>query len=242
MCIHASLSETNAPATCLLWNYFLLWILTDWCVLQAKTDAAPQTSVSSGHLHVHPFTFNWWTTPQPGFTASLNASTRENHSRSSPLCNPNERTDGKRRREMKRRRRSLYLSSPAERRIAAGGELIYDPPKEKEWKLIKQSWRRVCTGGRRVMEGGAGGAERVSEQISCDSFWHQWTAAFLIHSALNNLTVSHATLQTRAGHMAENHFLTNSGYQFWFIFIILCHLTSQFIYNMIQATFSVLTI
>ncbi len=65
MCIHASLSETNAPATCLLWNYFLLWILTDWRVLQAKTDAAPQTSVSSGHLHVHPFTFNWWTTPQP---------------------------------------------------------------------------------------------------------------------------------------------------------------------------------
>ncbi len=165
---------------------------TTFCSGYSQTDAffrQRQTSVSSGHLHVHPFTFNWWTAPQP-----------ESLSPASPhrWTHPHEKITAAAlcyAIPMKRRRRSLYLSSPAERRTAAGGEIIYDPPKEKEWKQKESLDRRET-----VMEGGAERvSERVSEKISCAPFWHQWTAAFLIHSALNNLTVSHAILQTRAG-------------------------------------------
>lgn len=211
---------------------------TTFCSGYSQTDVffrQRQTSVSSGHLHVHPFTFNWWTAPQP-----------ESLSPASPhhWAHPHEKITAaalcyaipmKERMEKRWNGGGGLSISPL---LQSGGEIIYYPPKEKERKLIKESWRRVWTGSRRVMEGGAGGAERVSEQISCAPFWHQWTAAFLIHSALNNLTVSHA-IQTRAGYMADIFFdqlKISISINFY------CHLTSLFIYNMIQVIFSILTL
>lgn len=142
MCIHASLPETNAPATCLLWNYFLLWILTDWRVLQAKTDLCFLRAPPCSPVHIQLVNGTAARVSLSGFTASLSASTRENHSRSSLLRNPNERTDGK---EMKRRRRSLYLSSPAERR--RNNLLSSQRKREKANKReLKESLDRKQTG------------------------------------------------------------------------------------------------
>lgn len=93
---------------------------TTFCSGYSQTDVffrQRQTSVSSGHLHVHPFTFNWWTAPQP-----------ESLSPASPhhWAHPHEKITAAAlcyaipmKERMEKRWNGgggLYLSSPAERR------------------------------------------------------------------------------------------------------------------------------
>lgn len=69
-----------------------------------------------------------------GFTASLNASHQASEKITAAALRSaipmKEQTENRRERKRRKRRRSLYLFSPTKR--AARGEIIYDPPREKD--------------------------------------------------------------------------------------------------------------